>query len=260
MRRVCVWHTCACMCTCVCMHTYISEPFYVFVECTPFKVPLCGYGGVSRLEVGGVIPSPSSVPPPPGSGEGSGGQSCLDLGEVRAGQGIKLNVLLYNSGPRAAFVHAACCGLEGGHAPFPDSHAHLVPSRVVIAPHSTEELPLFYRPTKAEEEKCRVSKSPLARLVLEFGDEVVRQRLVWAVRKEVEEGGGEGEGEGRAPRTILTPTCREFVKEFTQHAKIASGKKLEIHENSGSGTCIRSPIYPRGLGPKMAFSVHFTLC
>ena len=188
------------------------------------QVPLCGYGGVSRLEVGGVGPSPSTgAPEGPKEEGGSGQSSCLDIGEVKAGRGIKFNVLLYNSGPRAAFVRATCCGLDS-HAPLPDTHAHLVPSRVVILPHSTQELPLFYRPGRAEEEKCRVGKSPVARLVLQSGDELMRQRLVWAIRKGVEEGAGDG----AESRTLLTPTSREFVKEFTQRSKTASGTSVPL--------------------------------
>lgn len=138
------------------------------------------------------------------------GQSCLDIGEVVAQQGIKMKVLLYNSGPRAAFVRATCCKLESS-TPMPDSHAHLKPSHLVIAPHSTEQLLLFYRPDQTEEAKCKVSKSPLAHMLLETGDELVRQRLIW---------GQKGEGK----QTNRSSTHDDFTKDFTHQEKATSGK------------------------------------
>lgn len=167
------------------------------------QLPLCGYGGVSRLEVGGA------------SSSSTNGQSCLDIGEVKAQRGIKLKVLLYNSGPRAAFVWATCCKLDSS-TPLPDSHAHLMPSHMVIPPHSTEQLLLFYRPDQAEETKCRVNKSPLARLLIATGDELVRQRLVWAM------GGKGGPGEGQLEG--VSSACKEFVKEFSHQEKVISGE------------------------------------
>lgn len=128
--------------------------------------------------MGGVIHSPN-------------GQSSLDLGTVKAGCGIKLKVLLNNSGPRAAFVHATCCKPESS-TPLLDSHAHLIPSRVVVAAHSTQELLLYYRPDQHEEQKCRVSNNPLALLRIQSGDELMRQHLVRANEEEEGEGGRKG--------------------------------------------------------------------
>lgn len=162
------------------------------------QIPLCGYGGVSNLEVGGVSSTPH-------------GQSCLDVGELVAQQGIKMKLLLYNSGPRAAFVRARCCKLESS-SPMLDNHAHLKPSHLVIAPHSTEELLLFYRPDLTEETKCKVSKSPLAHVLLESGDELVRQRLVWGVK-----------GEGK-PVNPSSSSHKDFTKDFTHQEKATSGK------------------------------------
>lgn len=159
---------------------------------------MCGYGGASKLEVGGVSSSPE-------------GRPCLDLGAVETDRGIKLKVLLYNSGPRAAFVHATCCHLESA-TPFPDSHAHLIPSRVVVAAHSSQELLLYFKPDKDDAEKCRVSKSPLALLKIQSGDELVRQRLVWA-NEEGEEGEG---GKGK----IVDPTYKQFLTGFSQQKKV----------------------------------------
>lgn len=136
-----------------------------------------------------------------------GGQSSLDLGAVKAGCGIKLKVLLYNSGPRAAFVKAACCKLESS-TPVPESHAHLVPSRSVIAANSTQEVLLYYRPDQEEGRKCRVGKNALALLRVDSVDELMRQRLVWA----------DGEGRGKGGQ-VMDPTCRQFLSDFPQHQK-----------------------------------------
>lgn len=157
----------------------------------PVQLPLCGYGGASSLEVVGVSSS-------------NDGRSCLELGAVKVACGIKLKVLLYNSGPRAAFVRATCCKLESS-TPLPESHAHLVPSWSVIAANSTQEVVLYYRPDPGEEEKCQVGKTPLALLRVQSGDELMRQRLVWA----------DGEGRGK----VLDPTCKQFVSDFPQQKK-----------------------------------------
>lgn len=166
--------------------------------------------------MGGAIASPDV----------SGAGLSLEVGEVKAGRGIKFKVLLYNSGPRATFVRVTCCKLETQQQQqlqqLPDNHAHLAPSRAVIGPHSTQEVQLFYRPTPADEEKCRVSsdggggKTPLALLRLESGDELMRQRLVWA----------DAEGGAR----ITDPTCSNFLADFafSQPRKTAtSGKERE---------------------------------
>ena len=138
------------------------------------------------------------------------------MGQVAADQGIKLKVSLYNSGPRAAFVRASCCKLES-HTPLPDSHAHLKPSHLVIAPHSTEQLLLFYRPDEAEETKCKLSKSPLAHILLETGDELVRQRLVWGLK-----------GEGTLAR--VSSDHQDFTRDFTHQEKATAGKlRIEVN-------------------------------
>ena len=173
------------------------------------QVPMCGYGGASKLEVGGVSSSPS-------------GQPCLDLGTVEADRGIKLKVLLYNSGPRAAFVHATCCHLESS-TPLPDSYAHLVPSQVIIPSHSTQEVLLYFKPDEEDVKKCRVGKNPLALLKIQSGDELVRQRLVWAN----EEGGGK---EGGRECKVLDPACKQFLMGFSQQKKApASSGEKNVH-------------------------------
>lgn len=185
-----------CCCTVV-VNSYIV----ILIHCIPhhLQVPLCGYGGVSRLEVVGAGPTPNSA---------LDAACALDLGEVTAKRGIKFKVQLYNSGPRAAFVQATCCSLDD-HTPLPENRAHLIPSRAVLAPHSTQELQLFYRPDQSEEEKCRVRRNPLALLKIQSGDELVRQHLSWSLR------------EGRGSRIS---TYNEFVRDFPQQKKSLSGK------------------------------------
>lgn len=138
------------------------------------------------------------------------GQACLEMGRVSAEHGIKLKVMLYNSGPRAAFVRTTCRQLDGSTL-LPDGHAHLAPSCLVLAPHGTEQVVLYYRPERAEEEKCRLGKSPLACLVLETGDELVRQRLVWGMKKKA------------VSHSDTSPTHEEFTSDFTHQEKATSG-------------------------------------
>ena len=159
---------------------------------------------MSRLEVVGAGPSPNSA---------LDTACALDLGEVKAKRGIKFKVQLYNSGPRAAFVQATCCSLDD-HAPLPENHAHLIPSRAVVAPHSTQELQLFYRPTQSDEDMCQVSKNPLALLKIQSGDELVRQQLSWSLR------------EGRGSR--VSTGYNEFVTNFPQQKKSLSGKTITM--------------------------------
>lgn len=136
------------------------------------------------------------------------------MGQVTCGRGIKLKISLHNSGPRPAFVRATCRQLDDD-APLSDSHAHLKPSHLVVGAHGSEELVLFYQPDSAEEDRCRKGACPLARLVLESGDEVVRQRLVW-----------EGKGAGLAAR--VSAPHREFVGEFAHQEKSASGEEAAL--------------------------------
>ena len=163
------------------------------------KVPLCGYGGISRIEVGGIKFSPES-----------GHQ--LDIGDIRHSVNKKVKVLMYNSGPRACFVHATCQELNG-HTPLPDTHAHISPSILVIPAHSTGEVCLFYRPSKAEEEKCVRPGTPLARLVLQSGDECVRHKLMRAVMG----------GAGDARQLKVSNAISNFVKDIPSQDKADTG-------------------------------------
>ena len=147
----------------------------------------------------------------------SDGQQFLDIGEVRGNCGIKLKVLLYNSGPRAAFVRAVCQQLEAS-ATLPEHRARIVPSNLVILPHSTGELLLFYHPSPAEEERCEVSKNPLAQLLIHTGDEIVRQCLTRVVKEGRE--GRKKEGE------VFSLFIQEFVEEFFHQDKVTAGKSV----------------------------------
>lgn len=161
---------------------------------------MCGYGGISRLEVGGVKFTPS-------------GGHQLDIGELRLSHGKKVKVLLYNSGPRTTFIHAMWQELES-HTPLPDSRAHIIPPNLVIPAHSTGEIQLFYHPNKMEEEKCRVGKYSLARLVIYSGDECVRQKLVQAVKEK------ETRKERSSSPTTIVDT---FAKDFPGQEKVVAG-------------------------------------
>lgn len=139
----------------------------------------------------------------------------LDLGEVKKGRGIKLKLLLFNSGPRAAFLRAVCHKLDDS-VPISDNHIHLAPSNLIILPHSTEEVTLYYRPNQAEEDKCRVSTSALSRLVIYTGDEVVRQQLLKTAKEREEK-------TDKEYPPISSGTNAAFIKDFANQEKISTG-------------------------------------
>ncbi len=146
-----------------------------------------------------------------------GGQLFLDIGEVKCGRGIKFKVLLYNSGSRASFVQVQCHSLDNS-APLLDSHARLVPPHLVIRPHSTGQIQLFYRPDQGEEDNCSVSKSPLSYLVVRTGDEVMRQLLV----KSTAQNRGVSTDQRRGRKSVSTRN-KEFVKEFSDQDLVPTG-------------------------------------
>jgi len=99
----------------------------------------------------------------------------------------------------------------------------LTPSHLVIAPHSTEQVLLLFRPDQADEKRCTLGKSPLAQLVLLTGDELVRQRLVWAVQGE----------EGEKREEIINSNTNEVVQLHTIQA--SKHEKLQRTKKGGGG-------------------------
>lgn len=167
--------------------------------CNVLQIPLCGYGGVSNLTILGTTNSPD-------------GRQGLDMGEVKGQQGIKLKISIHNSGPRAGFMQVAAYKLDGS-APLSTERAQLVPSCLVVPQHSSAELQLYYRPDKSEEEKCKGQKSPLSLLVIQCGDEVMRQRLVMTTVS------------GDKSAAPVSSVNAKFVKEFSHQETVPSGKQ-----------------------------------
>ncbi len=134
----------------------------------------------------------------------------MDIGDIHQSNNKKVKVLMYNSGPRASFVHVTCQELDG-HASLPESRAHVSPSTLVIAAHSTGEVSLYYRPMKAEVGGCVKSGVPLARLVIQNGDECIRQKLMASME---EDAGRKGSGSG---------AIEKFLKDLPSQDEVESG-------------------------------------
>ena len=143
-----------------------------------FRIPLCGYGGCSAVEVINARRSSTMG-------------LWLDLGPLSTQQQSTVKVSLYNSGVRAAFLKALCVSLGDEHelSPLSPDRVTVTPSQCILQPQQIQELNIEYRPDSSEEvTKCSKADTPLARLVLLHGDEIIRQRFhrAMSTRKEAE--------------------------------------------------------------------------
>ncbi|CAI8051329.1 Centrosomal protein of 192 kDa [Geodia barretti] len=121
-----------------------------------FRIPLCGYGGTSRIEIINVRRSTS-------------GGVWVDIGPVAVQTESTVKISLYNSGSRAGFVKA------------------------LVLPVDEEEEAATDKGTECHVQtllrrrggKCLEGTAPLARLVFVHGDEIIRQRFQRALRQGV---------------------------------------------------------------------------
>ena len=176
-----------------------------------FRIPLCGYGGVSVVEVVNARRSTTQG-------------LWVDLGPVSTRRHSTTKISLYNSGLRAAFVTALCYPLdeEEGVSPLPASQASVNPAQFVLHPQQMQDLEVAYQPGSSEEEaKCLEVTAPLARLVLLNGDEIVRQRFQRAVTvgsasSKTGEETGQGEDRGATLEGRKTRLANTFYETFLQ--------------------------------------------
>ena len=174
-----------------------------------FRIPLCGYGGSSRVE---VISARHST---------TGAGLWVDMGPVTTKKKSSVKISIYNSGSRAGFVKAVCTSLDGGVdiSPLSSTHASIVPSECVLQPQQMQELTLTYQPLSREEVvKCAESVSPLARLVLVHGDEIMRQRF-----RQFIAGNGPREEEGEEGERKLDNKFNEnFLRDYPGQEAVVS--------------------------------------
>jgi len=124
---------------------------------------------------------------------------------------------MYNSGSRASVVHVSCLELDS-HTPIPDTRVHISPSAVVVPAHSTGEIHLYYRPSKEEEEKCESRAAvPVAQLLVQSGDECVRQKLIHALREKRPTGGRGNKSSPFITRYLTDLPSQEEVKKGTHY-------------------------------------------
>ena len=181
------------------------------VHSKKFRIPLCGYGGSSRVE---VISARHST---------TGAGLWVDMGPVTTKKKSSVKISIYNSGSRAGFVKAVCTSLDRGVdiSPLSSTHASIVPSECVLQPQQMQELTLTYQPLSREEVvKCAESVSPLARLVLVHGDEIMRQRFRQFLAGN---GPGEEEGEEREGKRKLDNKFNEnFLRDYPGQEAVVS--------------------------------------
>ena len=192
---------------------------YDTVHSKKFRIPLCGYGGASVVEVVNARRSTSKG-------------LWVDLGAVAVQQCSTVKVSLYNSGIRAAFVKALCFPLDEGEniSPLPFSRAGVSPAEFVLHPQQMQDLSVVYQPSSSEEvARCSETATPLARLVLLNGDEIIRQRLQRAMAAGAA-GSEQAEGEdGRECR--LNNTFNEtFLQRFPGQESVPSELDFSLFE------------------------------
>lgn len=129
-----------------------------------FKIPLCGYGGTSNVELVNVPKS-------------SGGH-LLDLGQVSTGSRSVSKISLHNSGHGTAFVKVLCYPVGESSSPLPPSQVAVSPTEFILPPQAAKELLVIFT---GEPKPSATPGSPLAQLVFFTGDEIVRGRFVRAV-------------------------------------------------------------------------------
>ena len=187
-----------------------------------FRIPLCGYGGTSRIEIINVRRSTS-------------GGVWVDVGPVAVETESTVKISLYNSGSRAGFVKALVLPVyeEEGESlsPLPLSQASITPSECVLQPQQIKELSVSYRPSSGEKvEKCLEATAPLARLVFIHGDEITRQRFQRAFAARGEEGEEEEEGRGRLGYALSNQFNQNFLFESLEQESVESNSDFARFE------------------------------
>ena len=166
------------------------------VHSRKFRIPLCGYGGASSVEIVNARRSISKG-------------LWVELGPVALQQQSSVKVSLYNSGVRAAFVKALCLPLENREdtSPLPLSLANVTPSECVLQPQQMQDLTVVYQPSSTEEvTQCAETVSPLSRFIVMHGDEISRQRFQRAMASSSDE---------VVPQRC--PLSKDFNREFLKH-------------------------------------------
>ena len=185
-----------------------------------FRIPLCGYGGTSAVEIVNARRSTS---------EGL----WVDLGPVVTHKDSTVKISLYNSGTRAAFVKALCFHLDNGEnvSPHPLPPADVIPAECVLLPQQMQELSVVYHPTSGEDvAKCSEKTAPLAQLVLLHGDEIVRQRFQRAMAASGDKETGEGEDGGQRGCHLNNKVNMLFLQHFPNQESVPSELDFSLFE------------------------------
>ncbi|KAL8616285.1 hypothetical protein ACOMHN_056228 [Nucella lapillus] len=136
-----------------------------------YSIRLSGYGGRSALALSGACLTNS-------------GQRWLEMGPLSLSRNIMKEIVLTNSGVRAAFVKASAfydmpCG-----QPVMPGRVAVEPNNFVLAPGCSMKVMVAMSPSQREVDLVRSRKEVVAVVRFQHGDEVMRQKYQRACSRE----------------------------------------------------------------------------
>lgn len=126
-----------------------------------FVIPLSGYGGKSQLDISGA--------------NNLRNQYWIDMDEVYLGKKNVMNLMLRNSGSRAAFISIKCYSDITARLEYPDTHVCITPNNFVLKEKVSTQITLSYQPLQDHAKKLQEGSYTSAHLVIYSGDEVLRK-------------------------------------------------------------------------------------
>ncbi|XP_041375276.1 centrosomal protein of 192 kDa-like isoform X2 [Gigantopelta aegis] len=135
-----------------------------------FSIGLSGYGGTGSIALERV----SNM---------GGGQFMANIGTLSLGVNSVTEVVLRNTGTRAAYVKALVCSDRQGCHVLTQGNVAVEPDAFVLAPEDSKVVSIMVIPSDRELSLCRVHKEVIAYIYFFLGDEVLRQNYRRAVSK-----------------------------------------------------------------------------
>ncbi|XP_025115958.1 centrosomal protein of 192 kDa-like [Pomacea canaliculata] len=128
-----------------------------------YSIPLAGYGGRSVLTLSGACLTNYN-------------QRWLELGPLSVGHNIMQDIVLTNSGVRAAFIKASSFYDMACREPVIPGRVAVEPNNIVLAPGSSVKVMVAISPSKRERDMVKERKEMIAVVRFQHGDEVMRQK------------------------------------------------------------------------------------
>ncbi|XP_070188282.1 centrosomal protein of 192 kDa-like isoform X2 [Littorina saxatilis] len=175
-----------------------------------YSIPLVGYGGCSVLALSGACLTNS-------------GHRWLELGSLTAGHNIMREIVLTNSGVRAAFVRASAFFDLMCKQPVPPGRVAVEPNNFVLAAGCSTKVMVAMSPTERETTLVKDRKEVVAVIRFQHGDEVMRQKYQRA-----------SERDGAGEQHLLHAAFRQHFTNQTQDAVILEGQAIPDSPNDAS--------------------------